>query len=203
MVVGNPLGRPGRADVVLARPDDLHQPHFLRVGNRQRLALVAPAVLLDQLAADADGLAGGLCPFEHQPGQVVAVDQPLLADQLLPAAKGRFADGQLMLVHDAVDAGDVAERLGHLRDLADRLASVRFIGPVVSASQRVNSTWSPGLCFSAGTIDQVRAVVVAVAGVRSHHRSVGRRLAADHDRRATLGLCGEKRTNDAPTPKPR
>ena len=123
----------------------------------QRLALVAPAVLLDQLAADADGLAGRLCPFEHQPGQIVAVDQPLLADQLVPAAKGRFADGQLVVVHDAVDAGDVAERLGHLREsgrsACGSSASSARRRPLPSESPTL---CSPGLCFAAGTI--VRSV---------------------------------------------
>ena len=86
MIVGHALGGPDRADLVLARADDLHEPDFLRVGDGQRFAHVAPAVFLEQLAADADGLAGGLRPFEHQPRQRLAVDQPFsLTSSLRPS----------------------------------------------------------------------------------------------------------------------
>ena len=86
--VRNPLGAPHAAGPaaggrpVGARAEDLHEPDFLLVGNRQgdpgvRSAIVLESVLLHHRADDANGLASGLGPHQavgdERRGPVIAV----------------------------------------------------------------------------------------------------------------------------------
>ena len=80
-----PRGRPGSGPPPTRRPcapcraEDLEEPGLVRVGERERLAVVVVAVLPGQLVGDPDCLARGLRPLEHEPVQLRAVDDPVVA----------------------------------------------------------------------------------------------------------------------------
>ena len=196
VVVGNSLGGPHGADGVLARPYDFHQPDFLGIGDGQGFAAVAPAMFLEEVAGEADRLAGCARAFEHEAGERVAVDQPFHADELRAAAKGRLADRHLPLVHGGVFRGQVAEGLRRLGDAARRRTIVTRHGAAVVVVPLAQLPLGTARMLRLRNNDNVRAIAMPVTGVRGHHGAVGRGLPADHDRSAGPSIAGEKHANN-------
>ena len=58
MVVGDTLSSPYATDVVLAFAKDFHLPYFFGVGNSDAFATIGVAVYFDEVANEADGVAG-------------------------------------------------------------------------------------------------------------------------------------------------
>ena len=122
--VGNAEGRPNRPFAAGARADDLQNPRFLGVGDRDRLALVGVAVFGDQLGHNVDSLAGGACPLQRERHQKTVSEHSLRIHQLLSAAERGFGQGELMFIDQT------AEHLigmGKLRDLACAALDLIFV----------------------------------------------------------------------------
>ena len=121
--IRNPPGHPDRPPFVRPLADHVHDPHFIGVADRKRLPLTHVPVLLDQLPHNDDGFPSRLCALERDVNQGAVVHFAGTAEEFLPAAVGRLADGYLMLIH--VPNNGVG--LGHLLDLAQILARVPFV----------------------------------------------------------------------------
>jgi hypothetical protein len=180
VVVGYADCGPDGADLHGPGTHDLEVPHLLRVHEGQCLAHVAVAVLLHQLADEADRLPRGGRPFEHDLLQVLDEEEPLIVAQLAAPANGRLADGESLLVHGRVRHVEEAVRLLHVRD-----------GPLPGDAAQVGRRLvvqpppEDGL-FGTGPVRAARLdlqprPVVAVAAVGGHDGTVGRRALAHHD----------------------
>ena len=98
------LGQVG-FDGALAFADEFEDPHLVGVGDGEALALAVVGVVAHEAGEDLDGLAGVLGALEGEVDERAVVDAALnLLGQLLAAAVGGLADGQLVLVHVAHDA---------------------------------------------------------------------------------------------------
>ncbi len=143
VIVGHALRGPDGADLVLARPDDLQHPDFLRVGDGERFADVTPTVSFQQLACQSNRLPRRRGSFQNQACERLAVDQPFVAQQLITSAESRFADGQLLLVHTGVGWCDVAKGLLDLGDLAGGDTAVAWHGAAVVIAALAQRTFGP------------------------------------------------------------
>ena len=184
MVVGHALSRPNGPQFALAGTEDFEVPHFVLVGDGEALARINPAVFLQQHARGFDGLASGAAPLQQQHAEPLAVNESAVGLELRTTAEGRFADGQLRLVHARV--GGVEELVGvvHLRNLAhgdvvvaQHLSGQLFFRPLAL----VEGLHGPLFVILRGGHIDVCARTVAVVGVRGHHRTVGRRLLTHRD----------------------
>ena len=122
-----------------------------------------------------DRLAGGLGSLQGQEHQAVVVELALAVDQLGPAAGGRLAERELVLVHQA-DHGVGALDLPHL-------AADLVVLPAPDLDHR------PGRMRPAGNPQQPRHER-SVGRVGDHHRPVARSPPADDDAGARLGRRG-------------
>ena len=75
--LGNARRDPDDSLLAGALADQLHDPGFVLVGDRERLARAAVAVLLAQGIDDRDGLAGRLRPLQGQEHEAVVVELAL------------------------------------------------------------------------------------------------------------------------------
>jgi len=133
VVVGDPHRGPDRSFPACSRTEDLEEPGLLGVDDGQALPGVDVAVLLGQRAHHQDGLAGGAGAGHDDLLQLLDGEDALLRAQLPPAADGRLAHRQLVLVHAGIDRVDELVGLGHLGNLTERFESPRVadeLGPL-------------------------------------------------------------------------
>ena len=175
LAVGDAYRDPNRPLAPGTGSDHLQDPCLLGVGDGERLAFVAVAILGDQAGHHLDGLPGGARPLQGQSHQRRAIDQPRRIVQLLPAAEGRLTDGKLVLVHQAQHLVGVSD----LGNLAGR--------PLVFRSARFNGDRFARLVVGGGSQRQGRIQAGIIATVGDHHRAVGRRPAGDDNARAGFG----------------
>ena len=168
-------GDPGGPLAPRAGAHHLQDPGLLRVGDGERFALVAVAVVGHQAGHHPDGLPGGAGPLQGPGHQRCAIDQSLGIVKFIPAAEGRLADGKLMFVHPAHDL----VRMCDLRDLAGR--------PLVFRPAGLDGDRFARLVVRGGNHRQRGVQSGQVATVGDHHRAVGRGPAGDDDARAGAG----------------
>ena len=188
MIVGNALCRPYRPDFVLAASGDLDMPYLGPVGDRQAFPPVIVPVLLRQFVYEPYRLTCRFAPLEREAAQLVAADQGFLVSEFLSAAECRLADRELMLVHAWIGRVDVSEGLGYLGYPARHRRSGRVVRMTYEPHAAVDrAAVVPTVLRPLHDIEP-GPVLPAVAGMRSHHRSVGRRLPAQCYRRTGEGL---------------
>ena len=190
MLVGYALGSPDGADLVLAAAHDLKLPDLVFVGNGYALALVAIAVLLHQVANQADGVAGVVAAFKDDAHKFLDIEHAILVDQAFGTAESSFSDGQLLLIHAGVGSVEVGVGVCHLRDGA-HLAQTGGVG-AVRGMHRAFVDFLHGL----GVVVLSRlhghpSAVNAVASVRGDDAAVHRGFLANHDAGAVLSVARE------------
>ena len=116
VVVGDALGSPYAADVVLAFTQDFHLPHFLGVGYGDALAGIGVAIDFDEVAYEADGIAGGGAALQCHALQFLDEVHACGVAQGVGSAKGALADGELMLVEAGVGGVEVGIGVCHFRN---------------------------------------------------------------------------------------
>lgn len=205
------LGDPGRVVFVVGQGAHLEYPGFLLVAHQQGLAGREIAIPVDQGTHQADGLARRPAAFQRHPRQFRAVEQAAMLAGLFgfflrymrrleARAVGALAHHEVVLVHDAVAAVEVGERMSHLRDAADQ----RRVRPARHLVARAALTAHQARIGIAAAVDHaaqaarrvmlgrdvddalVRQLVVVRVG--HHHRAVGRGAIRDDHRGAHDGL---------------
>ncbi len=170
--VGDAAGGPDRTLAAGARADDLQNPCLLGIGDRDRLALIGVAVLVDELGHHLDRLAGGAGPLQRERHQKAVSQQPLRIFQLLSAAEGGLGQGELMFVDQA------AEHLIGMRNLRD------FAGAVLDlVVARFDRNHFARLVVGGGENAECGKAPGTIAGGGNHHRAVGRSAAGDQNAR--------------------
>ncbi len=183
VVVGDADRGPDRPLLLEAGAEDLEVPDLFRVGDGDAFAGVAVAVLLDQLAGQLDGLAGGGAAFEHQPFQLLDHEHAGAVEELAFSADGRLTDGQLALVQagiGGVEEGISGCHIGQFAFFRNIPKVRRCLG--VHFSHVDLGRRAVGVLGSRDDIQPL--AVIAVAGMRRHDRTVGRGQAADLNTRA-------------------
>ena len=181
LAVGDAHRDPNRPLAPGTGPHHLQDPCLLRVGDGERFAFVAVAILAHQAGHHLDGLPRGTRPLQGQSHQRQAIDQPQRIVQFLPAAEGRLADGKLVLVHQAQHLVGVSD-LGNLAGRTLVFRSARFDGDRFAR-----------LVVRGGNQRQGRIQAGIIATVGDHHRAVGRGPAGDDNARAGFG--GQRRSS--------
>ena len=98
-VVGHSAGHPHGTLLILTLAYHLHNPHFARVGNGERLPLTLVAVVLHKRCHCADGLAGRARTLQCYLHQTAVVKNAVLAvPQFLTPLECRLKDGELEFV---------------------------------------------------------------------------------------------------------
>ena len=147
--------------------DQLHDPRFVAVDDRERFAARRIAVGVGQLGDRGDGLAGRLRTLERDVNQRTVVDQSGRVGQFRPAAVCRLADDERMFVHVA------HRRVG--------LAQLGNVGQIASRVPFVDGHHGAGLVASAGCVVQRAVQRVRVGGIGDHGRTVGRGSLGDDE----------------------
>ena len=149
-------------------------PDLILVGYGEALARVYPAILFQQDARRADGLARGGAALQQQHAEALAVDKAAVGLQLCASAEGRFADSELLFVH---------ARVGGVQKMISVCYLVNFAhGNILVAGHLARFLLGPlpfdqCLLFACtvvtgGLHQDVGARAVTVVGVRGHHGTV-------------------------------
>ena len=162
-VVRHTDGHPVSAFLSGTFADEIHDPHLLRVAEREGLAFRRIAVLVDEGDEPLDRLAGGLAALQRDIDERPVVDADGVPERL-SAAPGGLTDGDLVLVH----VTDYRIGVRHLRDSAQRAAGV----PVFDLA---HGPFGPVLCRREM---QETVHAVRVGGVGDHRTAVRRGVLA-------------------------
>ena len=147
--------------------DQLHDPRFVGVGDRERLTARRVAVGVGQLGDHADGLTRGFGTLQGDVDQRPVVHAARRVLQFGAASVGRLADDERMFVHVA----DGRPGFADLRDVRQVTARVPF----------VDGQHRPGLVLAAGGVVQCAVERVGVRRIGDHHRTVGRGTSGDDE----------------------
>ena len=143
-------------------------PHLFRIGNRQALAPVAIAILLDQLSHQLDGLTSRRATLQSDTLQLLDHEHTVLIDQLLTPGDGGLTNAQLLLVQAGI--GSVEKLEGSLR-LRDR--SLGDHAPCTLGILRMHTSCVNGLDriirIGSGRHDVHPSAVATVAGMAGNH----------------------------------
>ena len=175
VAVGNSNRRPHGALAAGPRADNLQNPCFLGVGDRDRFARTAIAVFVRQLGHHLDSLAcraGALQAELHHQG---VTQKPVGIDRFRPTPEGSFGEGKLMLVHQ------IPQRFVGVRNLGDFSARFAVLAP------RTDLNHLARLVVGGGNDRQLGVCPGSVAMVGDHHRPVGRRPASHQYARTSGG----------------
>ncbi len=207
LAVRDPLGHPGRVVPVIGQGTHLEHPGLVLIRHQQGLAGRVVAVLLDELAHERDGIAGGLAALEGDAGKLGAVENPYLLSgvhrlfsgdrlRLVVGSVGALAHHQVVLIHHAIVAIEIGVRMGYLGDVSDRLGFlVAFTGEVTWAAllghdARIAIVLLKHLPHGSGLVVLGRDVneplvrQFVVVRVCHHHRTVCAGALGDNHRRA-------------------
>ena len=191
MVIGHTLGGPYGTHFAFARTKDFEVPNFVFVCDGEAFTGIVPAIAFQQVSGHADGLARGGATLHHQHAQALAVNETAVGFQLCSSAEGRFADGELLLIH---------ARVGGVQELVSVCYLVNFAhGNILVAGHLAGLLFGP-LAFhqrlfpacimvASGFHQNVGARAVTVVGVRGHHGAVRRSPLAHGNRGALHPLC--------------
>ena len=175
IAVGNAAGHPDDAFAGVAAlavvletlADQLHDPHLVGIGDRERLAARRVAVGVGQLGDHADGLTRGFGTLQGDVDQRPVVHAARRVLQFGAASVGRLADDERMFVHVA----DGRPGFADLRDVRQVTARIPF----------VDGQHRPGLVLAAGGVVQCAVECVGVRRIGDHHRTVGRSSSGDDE----------------------
>ena len=183
MVVGHALSRPHGTHLAFAGAEDFEVPHFILVGNGKALAGIVPAVAFQQVSCHADGFARGGAALHHQHAQTLAVDEAAVGFQLCTSAEGRFADGQLFLIHAWVGGVQELVSMCYLVYFshAHILVAGHLTGLLFGPLPFVERLFLACTMVAGGFHQDVGARAVTVVGVRGHHGTVSRGPFANRD----------------------
>ena len=180
VVVRNAHGSPNTADVFRSFAEDLEMPDFVGVGNRQALARIAVAVLLNQFSDEMNGVAGGGTALQGDASQFFDHEHAILVLKFLSSGDGSLADAELFLVEAGVSC--IHELISRvcLGDLALQFAAslvvheFRMHSPFVNRSYRV-------IFINRGRNNVNPRAVIPIAGVAGYHRAISRCFLSDHN----------------------
>ena len=156
-----------------ALADQLHDPGFVLVGDREGFAARSVAVGVGQIHDDPDRFAGSLGALQGDVDERAVIDATRRIGQLLASAVGRFGDDERMFVHVA-DRGVCLCRLRNFSQVAARV-------PVIDREHRAGFV-APGEGFVECAVE-----LVGVGGVGDHHRAV--RGGSPGDDEVGAGVC--------------
>ena len=180
MLVRNPLGRPGRADPMLADSHDLKLPDLLRVGDRKALATIAVAIFLSQRTHHLDGLPCRGGTLHRQTAKLLDDQRRVVVDQGVRPRERRLTDAHLLLVQRWIASVDVGICMRDLRNLShylDPCGVGHELGLAPVLADRSHGTRLVILRWN----DVHPSVGGAVASVRGHHRPVRAGQPPDHN----------------------
>ena len=141
LAVGDPHRDPHRTLAAGTGSHHFEDPGLLRVGDGERFALVAVAVLGHQAGHDLDGFPRGACPLQGDVHHRQTIDHSQGIVQLFSAAESGLGDDELVLIHQAQHLVGV----GHLGILPR--------GRLSCGPRGLTAIDSPGLWSAAGTSD--------------------------------------------------
>lgn len=120
MVVGDALGRPDAADVVLAFAKDLHLPHLFGVGNSDALTAIAIAIDLDEIGNETYGITSRGATLQSHAFELLNHEHTGRVDQSVGTAESAFANGELMFVQTRISRVEISVGVGHFGDGASK-----------------------------------------------------------------------------------
>ena len=171
-VVGYALGCPHGTFLPLAATEHLEEPDLLRVRHRQALSSVDVAVLLREFTHELYCIAGIVAALEGQAAEFLDEEDAVAAAQGVGTGEGRLSYGHLLLVEGGIGGIEVCEGLARLGDLSRAAQAGGVAGKGDVAAAPVNGVHR-ALGILGGRLLGEPGAGLSVAGMRSHHASVG------------------------------
>ena len=107
-IIGHTDSHPHSATHTGALAYHLHNPDFVGVGNRERLAAAVITVFLYEFRHYLDGFAGGTGTLQTEINQTSVIDDTGSIHQFGTAAEGCLADSKLEFIHITDDVVGLA-----------------------------------------------------------------------------------------------